>query len=225
MGQPDFQPVKRLLAEERVHRHAIGHREIRQLRLAQHQGQAAAARNFHAVLQGRRQVGEQRLHFGRGLEMLVTGKAPHPLGVAEDFAFGDAHPRFVGFVIVGAGKLDGMGGDHRQVQTRGQLHRRDHMGLVVGAARALQLNVKAMWKHGRQPASDRGRTGIVAAHQGLAHRPGLRARQHDQAFTQLLQPFPGEHRLGLDDVAHPAPGQQLAQVVVAGPVLHQQDQT
>jgi hypothetical protein len=96
------------------------------------------------------------------------------------------------------------------------------MGLVVGAARALQLDVKAVREHRRQLQRHLGRAGIVALHQRLAHRPGLRTRQHDQALAQLLQPGGLAHGLGLDHVLRPGARQQLAQVQVALAALHQQ---
>jgi len=67
-----------------------------------------------------------------------------------------------------------------------------------------------------------GRTLRVALHQRLAHRAGLRARQHDQTGIALLQPVAVHQRLTPAFVARPGAGEQLAQVQVTLVVLHQQ---
>ena len=223
MDQAFLQSRKGLLAEELVHGHAFGHGEVGQLRLAQHQRQAAATRDFHGVGDGAGNVGKQRLHLRDGLEMLVAREAAHTLGVGQDLALGDAHARLVRFVVVGAEELYGVRGDHGQVQAIGQLHGGQHMGFVVRPACALQLDEEAVREHARQPLGDGCCAGLVTAHQCLAHRAGLGAGQHDQAFAQLLQPGPCVHGLALDHIAGPAPGQQLGQVVVAQRALHQHD--
>ena len=70
------------------HAHTVhqGRRKVGQLRLAQHEGEVAALGDFFGVGNGRGQVGKQGLHLRCGLEVLLAGKAPHPLGVAEQIA-------------------------------------------------------------------------------------------------------------------------------------------
>ena len=68
----------------------------------------------------------------------------------------------------------------------------------------------------------RGRVCVIALHQRLPHGPGLGARERDQPVIELPQPCQGAHWHVLDDVPRPGARQQLAQIQVALPVLHQQ---
>ena len=130
----------------------------------------------------------------------------------------------MGLEIVGHGELDGMGGDHRQPQRRGQRHRRAHVGFVVRQSGVLQLEVEALREHGGEPGGDRLGAPGVAAEQGLADRAEVGAGQGDQAAGQLFQPRPLQLRLGPLQVASPGSGEQLRQVEVAAAVLDQQQQ-
>ena len=47
------------------------------------------------------------------------------------------------------------------------------MGLIVGAASALYLQVKTVFKQIRQPLRQLLCTGLIATHQSLSYRPGL----------------------------------------------------
>ena len=208
-------------AEVLVDRHAVRRGERGQPRLAQLQHQVAAACDFDRVGDGGRHVGEQRLHLGRRLEILLARKAPDPALVAEDLAFGDAHARFMRFVVIGPGELHRMGGDHRKVQPRGQLHRRRNVRLVVTPVGALQLQIEPVREERGQVQRDVGRARFVALHQRLADRASLRARQRDQAVRQLGQPFGPADRLIFHRIAGPGARQQLAKIEVPLPVLHQ----
>jgi hypothetical protein len=116
-------------------------------------------------------------------------EAAHAPRVAEDFALGNAHPGLVRLVIVTGGELHRVGGHHRQVQPRRQLHRPGHMHRVVGAAGALQFEVEPVRKdRGQLQRQVRG-PHRIALHERLAHRAALRTRQQDQPFGQLLQPL------------------------------------
>ena len=229
MRQAHFEPLERLLAEEVVDRHAHavgdeGRRKVRQLRLAEHQRQVAALGDFHRVGQRARHVGEQRLHLGARLEVLLVGEAAHAARVAQNFAFGNAHARLVRLVVFAGRELHRVRGDHRQLQAGGELHGGNHVRLVLGAAGALQLDVEAVREQAGQPQGQFGRALFLPLQQGLAERAGLRARQGDQAARELLDPFElaGRLRLAAAHVLRPGPREQLGQVQVALGALHQQ---
>ena len=174
-AQALLQPVQRSLAEVALDGVARGHRKVRQARLAQRQLQAAAAGNFSRVGQRRRHIGKQRLHFLAGFEVLLRREAPRAALVAQHLPFGNAHARFVRLEVARRRKLNGVRGHHRQPQPGGQAHGGAHVRLVIGAARALQLQIKAVRKHARQLQGQLARARRIALHQRLPHRPGLRA--------------------------------------------------
>jgi hypothetical protein len=222
VAQTLLQPVVRGLAEVGFDGVPLGHGEVGQLRLAQREREAAAARDLHRVGQRRGQVGEQRLHLGRGLEVLFLREPAHAPGVAQDLALGDAHARLVRLVVHGRGELHRMRGHHGQLQARGQLHRGHDVGLVVGPAGALQLQVEAVRKAVGQLQRQFARARRVALQQRLSHGPGLGARQQDQAAGQLAQPGPAHHGLRSGGALRPGAREQFGQVQVALAVLRQQ---
>ena len=179
--QPGLQAALRGLAEIRLFGHAIRCGVNGQAGLAQIEGDAAAFGDFHRIGQGRGHIGKGLFHLGAGLEILLAGEAAHPALVAQNFTFGNAHPRLVGFVVIGLQILHRMGGHHRQLQAGGQLHRFAHMQLIIRAATALQLQIKAMRKNCRPLQGHVAGPLAVALHQGLAHVAHLRARQSQQA--------------------------------------------
>ena len=225
MHQARLQPFERHMPEIVLdrHDHAVhgGNREVWQLRFAQHQAQVTTLGDLERVGQGARHIGKQGAHLRGGLEILLACEAAHPALVGQDFAFRDAHPRFVGFVIVRPMELHRVRGHHRQTQTCGQGHGTCHLRLVFRAACALQLQIKTVRKNRAQLQRHIGRLVGVALHKGLTHRPGLRARQQNQAFRQLLQPSQFDHGHALEHVLGPGAGQQLTQVQVPAVVLHQ----
>ena len=125
-------------------------------------------------------------------------------------------------VVVGAGELHRVRRHHRQLQARRQLHRGHHVHLVIGAAGTLQLQVEALRKGLGQLPRQLVRLRRAALQQRHTDRAGLRARQQDQAVGQFAQPVPLHHSLRLHQPARPGPRQQLRQVEVALPALHQQ---
>jgi len=198
-------------------------REVGQLRLAQHQREAAALGDLQRVGQCAGHVGKQGLHFSCRLEILLARETAHATRVGQDFAFGNADTGLVGFVVIRSQKLHRVRGHHWQVQAGGQLHRGLHMRLVFGAAGTLQLQVKAVRKNRGQLQRQIGGLVGITLDQRLPHRAGLRTRQQDQSLRKLLQPFQLNDRLRLDDIFCPAAGQQFTQIEVALLALHQQD--
>ena len=218
---PLLQPLLRSEAEIGLDRHAVGRRIVRQARLAQFQHQVAAPGDLGRVGKRRRHVGEQLLHLRRRLEILLAREPAHAPLVAQDLAFGDADAGFMRLVIVFPRELNRMGRDGGQLQTRRQLHGRSHVRFIVGTPGTLQFQVEPVRKDRRQRQCQLAGPLLVALHQGLAHRAGLGPRQRDQAFAELAQPFDLAHALRFHHILRPGAGQQLAQVEVALPALHQ----
>ena len=98
------------------------------------------------------------------------------------------------------------------------------MGFIVGAACALQLQIKAVRINTSQQQGRVMRACFVALHQRLPHRPGLRARECDQPFIAFAQPVPFQHCLTLDNIARVGARDQLGNIEIALLVLHQQHQ-
>ena len=229
MAHALLQSLERRVAEILFRRHALaidlGRGKHRQLGLAQHQGQAAALGNLQRVGNGRGNVGKQCLHLGRALEILLARETAHPLGVAQNLAIGNTHTCLVRFKVVRLGELDGVRRHHRQHHAGGQLHRGNHMGLVIGAAGALHLQVKAVREHaGQLHGSLVGACG-VALHQRLAHRTSLCTGQANESFVQFLEPGHLDHGLVLHHVLGKGAGNQLRDVQIPLLVLHQHDDT
>ncbi len=229
LRQAPLKALERGLPEVGLDRHRTAvveprRREVRQLRLAQRQRQAAAARDLHRVGQRRRQVGETQRHLGARLEILLAREAAHAPGVAQEFAFGDADAGLVRLVVVGLQELHRMGGHHRQPQLGRQRHRGAHVGLVGRHAGALQLDIEATREQLCEPLRHRPCARRVAGQQRAAQRAGIGAGQRDQPVAMLAQPVPLQPGLVAVHVARPAARQQLAQVQPAAPVLHQQQQ-
>ena len=170
-------------------------RVVGQLGLTQRQGQAAALRNGHAVGQCRGHVGKQLGHLGRRLEILLTGELARTAGIGQDFPLGNAHPGLVGLVIVRGSELHRVGGHHGQIQARSQLHRRLHMGLIVGTAGTLQLDVETMREGARHLERNLACTVQVVLKQRLAQRSGLSPGEQHQALVMPLNPTPFQDRL------------------------------
>ena len=106
--QPRIQPFVRSTAEVLLNRHGSRHREIGQIVSSQLEGYAAATCDFQGVLNRGGNIGKHGLHIGAVLEILLTGKAPHTLGIGQYFAFGNAHTGFMRLKVTWLGKLDRM---------------------------------------------------------------------------------------------------------------------
>ena len=112
-------------------------------------------------------------------------------------------------VILGRGELHRVRGHHRQAHACSQLHSRRDVGFIVNPPGPLQLQVKALGKQATELRCDLKSPGRIALHQGLPHRPGLGARQGNQAFIELCKPAHIDTGLRLARAARPGAGQQF----------------
>ena len=90
--EPPLQPLQSFLTERCGligDAAAIAYGEARQDRRLGARAEGATLRDLDRRGQGLRQIGEQRRHFGAGLEAVLHRQLP-PLGVGNELAFGDA---------------------------------------------------------------------------------------------------------------------------------------
>ena len=194
------------LAEIVPDRQAFRCRVMWQLRAAQVKREMATTGNFCRVGQSRGDVGEQLLHLLGAVEILLVREAAHPALVAQNFAFGDANACLVGFKAVGCQKLHGVRGHHGQLHALRQHHGGSNVRLVVAAARTLKLNVEPVGEGGGALQRHIMRLRQVGPQKGGPQRTCLRARKHDQAVAQFLQPGPLQCGLLLVANGQPAAG-------------------
>ena len=144
-----------------------GSGEARQDRLARQRPEGAAQRDLDAVVERLRQIGEQRAHFGAGLEAML-GRQAAAVGGADQRAFGDAQQRVVRLVIVGGGEIGLVGGDQRQARA----HRRDRSAPARRGARSPGRGAAIRHRAGRRTAA-RAASAALRASSG---RPSASAR-------------------------------------------------
>ena len=176
-GQAPLQPGQRQLARIVVEAHALGRGKERQLRLAKHELEVAAARDLNGIGQRHRHVGEELGHLRAGLEVLLRGVVPGAARVGQGVALGDAHARLVRGVVAGREKLDRVRGHHRQLEFDRQRQGGTAGGLVAWTASALELEVVA-------PGEDRGQA-LRGRQRGLASASG--EMHADRAFARPRQ--------------------------------------
>ncbi|MCY1227059.1 hypothetical protein D9M72_393170 [compost metagenome] len=124
-----------------------------------------------------------------------------------------------------------MRGDHRQLQLGRQLHGPLHVGIGAGMAGTLQFDIEALREHRCPVLRGTARALGIAVGQRHADIAAHRTGQRDQAggerhvvFARLQEPRRIDLRAATVLVAQPRARQQHAQVQVAAPVLHQQQQ-
>ena len=182
--QPFLQPVARAFADPRFERVLRGHREGRQVILAELKFQIATLGEFDAVLQRLGQVREQFRHRVRGLQPLLRRILAQAARIGQLLALLDAYARFVRLEIVGVQKTHVVAGDHRQPQRGGELQRVRVEGFLAFAAGARDLEVQPLVENAAQLFQRRARVFIAARAQqvsrfrfrGRPARSGLCAR-------------------------------------------------
>jgi hypothetical protein len=210
-----LQPGMRLLPQVVVDRQLPRRREVGQPALAKRHLQAAAARDLDRVLQRLRDVGEEPGHLRLALEILLWREMLRPALVGEHVALRDAHSRLVRPEVVAVEELHRVGGDHRQLEPRGERHRARHQRVGVRMTRALQLEVVASGKSGGPALRLAFRRFGVIGEQRLPDVAGGPARERDQALAALFQPLAAQLAAAAVLVLEPRPGQQLTEAQVA----------
>ena len=220
-GEARFEPPDSLLAQERRRRVAFRHRVVRQVVHAERQRQRAAPRDLDAVGQRLRQVGEQRLHLLRALQVLLGCVRLGPALVVERPALRDADARLVRRKIAAAQEAHVVGRHHRRAGGAREVHGAAQVRLVVGTAAAADLEVEPVAEYFLQRFELGLRSVEVAAEQRAADA-AVRAGQHDQAGGARSQRLELHARRARALPLRVGIRHELHQVAVALLVLHQQ---
>jgi hypothetical protein len=143
--------------------------------------------------------------------------------VRENVAFRDAHARFVRGEVVGRHELQRMRGDDGQLQRGRERDRLLHIRFAARLPAALQLDIEAVREDARPALGVASGRLVVAGRKGDADVALLRAGQREQPFGKpAFEPLNLDFRAAAILVREPRLGQQLAEVQIAAPVLHEQ---
>ena len=161
---------------------AIDRGEVRQDRLAGQRPVGAAQRDLDAVVERLLEIGEQRAHFGAGLEAMLRRQAA-AVGGADHRSFGDAQQRVLRLVVGGGGEIGLVGGDQRQAPLIGELEQRRLDATLAVEPVTLQFDVEPAVEQRREALQPRFRQFRQAERQRPIDRPGRSARQRNQALA------------------------------------------
>ena len=140
------------------------------------------------------QIGEQRGHFGAGLEP-VLGRELAPVGLDHQPPFGDADQRVMRLVVLALGEQRLVGRDQRDAARIGELDERRLGGAFGRSAVALQLDVEPVAEQPRQRLAAPARQTALAGDDRRIERPAGPSGQRDQAIGLALEPSELEMRL------------------------------
>ena len=186
-----LEPGTGLLLEKRFQGHALGHRVIRQVVLAERHLNVAAPGDLYRVLECLGQIGEQLRHLLGALQVLlraVTTLAPR---IVEGPSVVNADASLVSLEVRLGQKAHVVGRDHRQAQLRRQRHRQGDVGLLALAAGPGELEIVAVGKRPRPVCGQTLRTRLVTFQQQLPDVAFPAAGQHQQAVGVGEQLLPG----------------------------------
>ena len=213
-----------LLAQPLLHRVAIGHREVRQPKRVEVEAQVDHLGDAPGVADRLRLVGEQGRHLGRRLEVEVVGLEAHPVGLLDHRAGADAQQRVMGLALLPVDVVEVVGRDQRQAHLGAEAEQLLVEPVLVGDLVVLELEEEAVRAQDvRVRARDTPR-GLPVVHLQRAGDLAVEARgQADQPRAVLGEVVAVDARLVVVAV-DVGIGHDAAQVLVAGPVLGQQDQ-
>mgnify|MGYP000903462387 CR=1 FL=1 len=142
--QVPLQPGFGLAADEMLQRVAARHREGRQVIGAEAQFQIAAPGQFHAVFEQFRQIGEQRGHFRRRLQVLLGRVAARTLRVGQHASGMDADARLMRLEILACQEAHIVRRHHRQIQSRRQIECLGEEDFLLRPLGAHDLEIEAI---------------------------------------------------------------------------------
>ena len=219
-GQAARQTVMRLVPDPAVQVVAFRHREVGQVIGAERQLEVAALGQFHAVGQGLGQVGEQRRHLLRRLQVLLGVVGLGPLRVVQHPAGGDAGAGLVRLEIGGIEEAHVVAGQQRQMMAVGEGDRARVEAGFLRQAEPGDLDVRPAREQAQPFRGPACRLRLVALQHQLRQR-AVPAVQHDQAFALGEQPFRLDHRQFAGVAFQVRARDQPRQAEVAGLVLAQ----
>ncbi len=194
------------LAQERIHRLTLRHGVFRKLVAKIGEDKFEAGRKLGGVGDRLGQVGEKALHPGGGFEVALGVRREQAAGRFESDLVPHAGEHVEDFAFGGSGVADTVRCDQRKAQGTGELDERLVARLFLAISVALDLGVDVV------PAErgDQALNALAAA-----------AREADQSFRIFGDIF-GRRRAFVLFRTQLSPGDQPAQVSVAGSIAHQQ---
>ena len=187
--------------------------EGRQDRLVRQRHVGAAPGDDQGVVDRFRQVGEQRPHFLRRLEIVFRRQAA-AVGLVQLLAGGDADQGVMALVMLAFREEHIVGGNQRQVAVIGQFQEGRLGTLLLRQAVALQLHIEAAGKQPFQPLDQGGGSLALARQQQPAERPVGAAGEGDDVVGVAVQIVPGEARFALDRAFQKRAADQRHQVLI-----------
>ena len=204
-------------------RAAVFHRECRQDRLAGAGHVGAAPGDDQRVVDGLRQIGEQRAHLLRRLEVVLRRNAA-ALGLADIAAAGDAEQRVMGLEHAAVGEENLVRRHQRQVMGVGEVEQFLLDALLGLLAVAHQLDIEPPGKQ-RRELTQRGFGRFVLP---LRQQPADTARrpggERDQPVAMAVEQTHRHLRRIAGRGFQKGPADQFQQIAIAGLGLHQQHQ-
>ena len=178
----------------------------------------AAARDLDGVLDRLRQIGEQRGHLPRALEiMLGTEATPR---VHRDIAsLGDADERVVRLEIVGAAEIGLVGGDDRQMIVVSKIEQKRFDRPLLRQTVALKLDIETVAENAFQLVEGGfGKPEIVGGDGAVDHAVRA-AGQRDEPLLVESQMSDRDHRLAAVGAVSIGLGGKLDEIGVAARIL------
>ncbi len=169
-------------------------------------------------------VGEEGRHLGRRLQIELVRVEPHPPGRVEIAARADAQQHVVRVVLLPADVVQVVGDDEIEPDFGGEAEQLGVQGPLVGQAVVLQLEEEAIFAEDLAVhAGGLARQVPVVDFERLGHLAAETGREADQALRVLGEVFVVDAGPVVVAVEMRV-GDQAAEVLVALPVLGQQDQ-
>ena len=145
--------------------------------------------------------------------------------IAEHVAFGNTDARFMGLEIILVEELDRMRRHQRQAQLAGQVGCGLNDGFLLRLPVALHLKIKGAGENGFPGLGPLAGQFKITVDQGFADIAEMRTGQGDQATAaEFGKPFSADFSPVAPPFDQIGLGQQFAQLLIAGPVAHQQQQ-
>ena len=202
-------------------RAAVLHRKGRQDRLAGARHVGAAPGDDQRIVDRLRQIGEQRPHFLRRLEVVLR-RNPAALGLADIAAAGDAEQRVMSLEHAAVGEENLVRRHQRQIVGVGEVEQFLLDALLGFLAMAHQLDIEPAGKQ-RRKLAQRGLSRVVLPFcQQPPDAPRRSAGQRDEAVAMAVQQTHGHLRRIAGRGFQKGPADQYQQIAIAGLGLHQQ---
>ncbi len=210
-NEPPGEPRRSALLQVVAWRRAVIDLEIRQEHFADVDFERAAPRNLDRVRHGLGQIGEQSLHLGRRLQVLLFAVRSLPCGIVERDALRDADARLVRLEVAATQETDLVRRNHGHALRGRELHGTREILVLAGPPEPLQLDVEAP------------RQQLVPA---LEHLGGARAAPTPERLAELAvlraEPLFQQHVTAGHETQHGALRQQRREPFEARAVLAQQ---